>query len=248
MFHSKTRMLCLAFALFSYISLSALAEVRTCQLINAIPATGVNFIFSSAFAGSSVYDESKPEQGKVVKSVAGATFAVKLNPRLELSAWGSAYKQSTLVELQSKILVKQRANEYISIAPRIYNSMGSKSGGNTTQSGYEDRCSLNGFALPLIFTIDTKRNVLINLNAAFNTEWIAEKGHYAIYNHDTHQYERVYYTLDTVHSNRGTINVGLTAFSGAINFTPELGISFVDARKQGKLRFLSYGVSFGAKL
>ncbi|GAB1366997.1 hypothetical protein MASR1M36_18680 [Candidatus Cloacimonadaceae bacterium] len=248
MFKHSTRVLCLAAGLLFGISLAGLSEVRTTQVNSAIPSTGVNFFFSSAFAGSSVWDDSPSSQSKVVKSVSGGYASLKVDPHWELSVWLSSYQRSTAIELQTKMLVYHEQNTYLSFVPAIYNSAGSKSGGGTLASGYKEECSLNGIALPLILSLDSKRNVTMNLSAGANSEWVSVKGYYGAYNSTTYQYDRVHYTRNTVNTWRGHLNLSLTANSGALIMTPEIGITFADARNQGKMRFLNYGISFGARL
>jgi hypothetical protein len=231
---------------FSY-NLAALCEVRTCTFGSALPSTGVRFLYSSAFIGSGVQNIPGLEQTKIVKDVYGGSFSLMLDPRWEASAWVTSHEHSTSIELQAKFLWLQKDNRYLSLAFSAYNSEG-----QTRVSRYEyvditDKCRVNGFAVPLIFTVDTQRNLLMNVSAGLNCDWVTASGEYKQYNHTTHQYDWVTYGYDPLATLRWHLNFSLEAYGGGLTMIPEIGITYADAGDQGIQRFFNYGIALGGR-
>jgi len=241
------KMLCLFSILACLAKLAALGEVRTCTFSSALPSTGVRFLYGSAFMGSGVKNIPGVEQSEIVKDLYGGSFSLKLGPRWEASAWITSHEHNTSIELQAKFLWLKMDNHYLSLAFSAYNSEGNNSHSRYGYADVTDKCKVNGFAVPLIFTVDTKRNVLMNVSAGLNCDWVTASGDYKLYNNTTHQYDWVTYDYDPVTSQRWHLNFSLEAFGGGLSMIPEIGITYADAGVQGILRFFNYGFTLGGR-
>lgn len=247
MFRYINKILCLFVLITCVYDLAALGEVRSCTFGSALPSTGVRFLYSSAFMGSGVQNIPGLEQTKIAKDVYGGTFSLKLDPRWEASAWITSRGHNTSIELQGKFLWLQMDNRYLSLAFSAYNSEGKNTSSRYGYVAITDKCKVNGFAVPLIFSVDTRRNLLMNVSAGLNCDWVTASGEYKQYNNTTHQYDWVTYGYDPLAALRWHLNFSLEAFGGGFSMIPEIGISFADAGDQGMQRFFNYGFTLGGR-
>lgn len=223
--------------------LFALAEVRTAYLDSAIPHTAVDFFICSAFMGSGVKDIPGKTQEKIDSSVTGGRFSLRVHPKIEASFLVCNNDYNTALELQAKILFHQYDRTYLSVAPCIYNSKGRRNKGPNIEE-----CSLNGFGLPLILTMDTGRNLTLNLAAGVNFDVVRANGKTVRLDDELYQYVTTNYDYDSIHATRGNINFSIDAKAGPLYMIPELGITFADAHDQGVVRFINWGVKIGFRL
>lgn len=213
----------------------ALAEVRTCELDNAIPKTSLSAFTSTAFIGSGTMDTPLRNYNKISNGVGGVRGSMKLSPKLEPAIWIYSNGLSTAIELQAKYLIYSKDETHLSFVPCVYNSAGRRQ-----SRGYEENATLNGFGLPLIFTWDSKRDLVINMSAGINGDWITsnmivEPGYYPGVP-DFHK---------SIWVPRAHLNFSFTAFAGDLSLSPELGVTIVNAHDQGRIRFNNMGVTLG---
>ena len=223
--------------------LFALAEVRTTFLESALPHTAVEYFWSSAFMGSGVMDIPGKTQDKVDTAVTGGRFSLKVHPRIGAAFLVYNYSHNTALELQAKYLFYQYDHTYLSVAPCVYNSKG-----NHNKSPYKEECSLNGFGLPLILTMDTGRNLKLNLAAGFNIDRVKASGRYDYWDNQLHQNVTINYDYDPVQTTRASLNFSIDANAWGLYMIPELGVTFADAHDQGVVRLINWGIKFGFRL
>jgi hypothetical protein len=218
-------------------ALYSLAEVRTCDLDNAIPKTSLHAFSSSAFESSGTMDTPLNKQKDISNIVSGVRGSFQLNPRLETALWISSNGPSSAIELHAKYLFYNTNDTHVSLVPCVYNSSGRRKADDYTQN-----TTLSGIGLPIILTWDTKRDLIVNLSAGINSDWISteltiEPGYYP--------------TIPDFHKSiwvpRAHVNLGFTAKTGILSLTPELGVTIVDAHDQGTLTFTNLGITVGVE-
>lgn len=216
-------------------ALYSLAEVRTCDLNSAIPKTSLHAFTSSALESSGTIDTPLRKQMDITNALSGVRGSIKLNPRLETAMWLSSNGLSTAIELHAKYMFYNTIDTHISLVPCVYNSSGRRQ-----SMGYAEKSTVSGIGLPIILTWDTKRDLMVNLSAGINCDWISSKliiepGFYP--------------TISDFHKSiwvpRAHVNLGFTAKTGILSLTPEMGVTIVNAHDQGTLMFTNMGVSVG---
>lgn len=243
--HFFSKMLCAAILLAGATGLSALGDVRTGIMTTAIPKNGVRFFYSNGFQSRSVKDNSDNNNLKTSIGIGGGTASLLLSPRTEASVWISHNNSDTCFELHGKYLLRSADDYHFSIGLGAYNSEGVK---KDTASGvnYErDRCVVNGIMVPILYSLDTKYNVLMNVGAAINYDWVTISGAERFYNSDSHQWIIKKFKHDPVGVLRGQLDYSLEAHASSLTMLLENGISFVDAGDQGLRRIYNIGIMLG---
>jgi len=224
--------------------LSALGQVRSCELDTAIPHSGLGLVYSSAIKGSGLEDLEGISRTDLGGSVYGVRGSKKLSSRWQISGALYQYAYGKEVELQTKHLLRKTPSTYLSLAPSVYYSLGVDENNHEYPYADENKCWVKGFGIPLIFTEDTHRNLLINVSAGINCDWVFSSLKDTIDPYTDHP-SIVHDSFPTEFTWRGHTNIGLEARSGNGVLTPEIGLSWVDAHGKHIRIVPNFGVSLG---
>jgi len=224
--------------------LSAIGEVRSCELDTAIPHSGLEFMYCTAIKGSGLEDlEGIPRTG-ISGLLYGFRGSKKLNPKWQIS--GGLYKNmhGSALEVQAKHLLLKRKSDYLSLAPSIYYSIGSSKENDYSAYADNSKCRVRGFGVPLVFTGDSHRNLLMTASAGINCDWVDTSLEY--HEHPYSQDDSIVHdTFPTEFTWRGHINYGFEARRGNAVLAPEFGISWVDTHGHTIQRVINFGVKLG---
>lgn len=225
----------------------ALGEIRACNFGSAIPSTWLRAYYGSATRMESVISSLPELEKRPDSDIYGGAFGIKVLPRLELGGWVYSHAYNTTFELQAKCLLMNNGSSYISVAPGLVSSAGDKkfSSYSTSYDNLETSCQARGFGLPVIYTLDTKRNLLVNVMAGLNWIWVKNEGQFTDYNSETHQYDTTEYEYSEGPLPSGRISASLDANNAVFSLIPEIGVTFINVRDEGIKQVANYGFSLG---
>ncbi len=223
------------------VGLQALGEVRLSTLDSAVPQSRVCLVSSTAIMESNI--KTLPDIDFEIVSVysAGATLNIRVNPKLELGGGLLFSSGNTAGELSAKVLCWQDGRHYLSLKPTLIASQGKIEHENQysvvdwVESGYA-----RGFSLPVLYTLDTWRNLTLNASAGINCEWVKVWGTYT----DTGDQN---YEIGPSPMLHAQLNLNMEATYGIFYLIPEVGICAASFQDQGIKILGNYGFAIGAK-
>ncbi len=228
---------------------NALGEIRTCNFGSAKPSSWVRVYYGSGIRMESVISSLTVLEKKPASDICGGAFGLKLLPKLELDGWWYAHSRANAYELQAKVLLAQYGSTYISAAPGLLYSDGDQD--YQHYENYYDygtahnNCRIKGLGVPVTYTFDTQRNLLVNFMAGVNLIWVENAGHTTTYNYDTHQYDIRDFQYAEGPLPSGRLGISIEANSEAFSLIPELGVSFLNVRDEGFRPYPNLGLSLG---
>jgi hypothetical protein len=223
----------------------ALADIKTCTYMTAVPSNSFH-LFSGTGLNMSSLRDTFGYAGSGYDITAGGVFiGVRVNPRLELV--GSLWVKDAIEggELQGKYLFWNKERQYLSIAPGFVYSSGEKYENQQTDVLKIDKCVSGGIDLPLIYTYDTRRNLLINAYLAGGCQWIKYWGQRPIYDDDMGVYGPHYFDQPYKPYVMLRLGASMEAIYKPLSMIPVLGFTVYDNNGKAKTAY-NLGLSVGA--
>ncbi len=225
------------------LGLQALGEVRTSTLDSAIPHSHLSLIQGTAISTNKILDPPSTDEIGITVSTRGGMLGIKVIPNLELGACVlintvdlELNNTGNLAgELSAKVLCWQEGPHYLSVKPTFIISQG-----KTTNTNATENCQARGFNLPVLYSLDTWRNLSVNASAGVNCEWAKVLVDYT----DPVDND---YEIGPVPLLHGQVNINVEATYGMFYLIPEVGICVADGKDLGVKAVFSYGFTIGMK-
>lgn len=224
-------------------SLMALGCISTGDFDSALPSGNLELYYCTALNATGFRINDRFPNGHIPATAYGAKLNLKIDPSKALGLALYANNDNLTWELNTKHILWHKDNKYLSITPTVLYAQDDKKSGYNNDI-QRDECQVWGGKIPLIYTIDTRRNLLINFSGALSCYWVSATGYkdnYLSYN----IYERTYYDYGTMPTFAGHLNWNFIAASEIWIVRPSLGISFIDAHERGIQTELNGGLSLG---
>ena len=218
------------------VGLQALGEVGIFTLDSAMTQTHWCLIRGSAISTYMIMVPSSSSNSNVAGYLSGVMLSFKVNPRLALGGSILIGANNLGGDLNAKVLCWQDGPHHLNVKPSLIASQGKVEHGSYAT----DHCQVMGFSLPVLYSLDTWRNLSLNASAGVNCEWTD------FWRTDTDSGETVleYELSPLLH---GQVNINVEATYGVFYLIPEIGICVADGKDQGIKIFGTYGFAIGMK-
>ncbi len=218
------------------LGLRALGEVRISTLDSAIPHSHLCLIQSTAISTHNILDPPHTHDSlNVSASTEGGMLGIKIIPNLELGGCLMISTGNLAGELSAKVLCWHDGPHYLSVKPSLIISQG-----KTTYLNAEENCYARGFNLPVLYSLDTWRNLSVNASAGVNCEWAKVLVNYT-------DPDDIDYEIGPTPILHGQLNVNVEATYGLFYLIPEIGLCVADGKDQGIKTLVNTRFAIGIK-